>query len=85
MYCYQLERPKIFTEDGQRAFLKARDAAHKLLQEAGAFKMFNPLKGLTGDTWFMMALVDRMVELGEIREVTPKDEVCGQDRVFVAV
>ena len=81
-YKYEVEKPKVFTEEGQRDFLKVRDQAFKLLDEAGAFMLFSATKGVSGDTWTMMAYVDRLVELGEIREVTPPD-VAGQHRVFV--
>ncbi len=82
MYDYQKEKPKILTDKGQREFLIVRDQTNHLLEEAGAFKIFHALEGITGDGWTMMAYVDRMVELGEIREITgPK--VAGQDRVFV--
>lgn len=83
MYNYYDEKPKIFTEEGQKNFLKARDKAHELLEEAGAFMMFSALKGISGDSWLQMAYIDRLVELGEIREVTPPN-VAGQHRVFVA-
>lgn len=82
-YNYELEKPKIFTEQGQRDFLKVRDRVHKLLTDAGAFMMFSALKDVSGDAWLMMAYVDRMVELGEIREITPPT-VAGQHRVFVS-
>lgn len=82
-YSYLAEKPKLFTEDGQRDFLKVRDRAHKLLAEAGAFMMFSALEDISGDTWVMMAHVDRLVELGEIREIT-NGNVAGQHRVFVA-
>ncbi len=45
--------------------------------------MFSALKGITGDTWKMMAYVDRLVEIDKIIEIT-NGEVAGQDRVFVA-
>ena len=82
-YDYMKIRPQLFTESRQRDFLKVRDRAKKLLAEAGAFMMFSALKDVSGDTWLMMAYIDRLVELGEIREVTP-DNVAGQHRVFVA-
>lgn len=82
-YSYQMERPWLFTENGQECLLKARDQAFKLLDEAGAFVAFSALKGVNyGDTWRALALLDRMVELKDIREVTPLG-VAGQDRVFV--
>ena len=81
-YLYENEKPKILTDEGQRTFLKVRDKANQLLNEAGAFEMFKSLKGVTGDTWTMMAYIDRLVELGEIREITGPN-VAGQNRVFV--
>ncbi len=84
MYDYNVEKKKIFTDEGQREFLKVRDKARQLLDEGGAFMMFSALTDISGDTsWTMMAYVDRLVELGEIREIT-KPGVAGQDRVFVA-
>lgn len=83
MYSYKDEKHKIFTEEGQRRFLKVRDEAKSLLKDAGAFKILAPLKDLSGDIWELMAHIDRMVELGEIREITGPN-VAGQDRVFVA-
>ena len=82
MYDYFKEKHKIFTEENQVNFLKVRDQAHKLLKEAGAFMLFSACKGVSGDTWTMMAYVDRLVELKEIREIT--SNVAGQHRVFVA-
>lgn len=82
MYNYETEKPFLFTDKGQREFLKVRDRANKLLDEAGSFKIFSALKDVSGDTWKMMAYVDRLVELGEIREITD-GSVAGQDRVFV--
>jgi hypothetical protein len=82
MYNYLVEKHKIFTDDGQREFLKVRDQVQFLLKEAGAFKVFSALKGISGDSWLMMAYIDRMVELNEIREITGP-AVAGQDRVFV--
>jgi len=83
-YNYETEKHKIFTDEGQREFLIVRDQANKLLDEAGAFKILKALKGITGDSWQMMAYVDRMVELLEIVEIT-SPSVRGQDRVFVRI
>ncbi len=82
MYNYLVEKPAIFTEQGQVDFIKVRDKVNELLNLAGAFNIMKALKPVCGDGWYMIALVDRLVELGEIRELTGPD-VCGQDRVFV--
>ncbi len=64
-------------------FIKIRDKAQTLLKTAGAFTMGKVIIGCGGgDSWDMLACVDRLVELGEIREVT-SGNVAGQDRVFV--
>ncbi len=83
MYKYKDHRERIFTEEGQREFLKVRDTAKRLLKDSGAFTMFAPLKGICGNSWDMMAYVDRLLELGEIREVNQIDDVFAQYRVFV--
>ena len=38
----------------------------------------------SGDTWMMLACVDRMIELGELNEVTKGQNVAGQHRIFTA-
>lgn len=83
MYKYEELRPFIFTEYGQAMFMNIYKTARDLLQKAGAFKMDHVMRGMSGDCWTMIACVDRLVELGEIYEVTQAG-VYGQDRVFVA-
>lgn len=81
-YSYQAERPWLFTEEGQVCLLKARDQAFKHCDEAGAFVAFAALRKVGyGDTFKAMAILDRLVELGDIVEVTGS-KVAGQDRVF---
>lgn len=83
-YSYQALRPSLFTEENQRAFLKVRDHVRHLLKTAGAFTMGKAIpSGVAGDSWTQMAFVDRMVELGELVEVTRHSDVAGQFRVFV--
>jgi len=83
MYVYEEQKPKLFTDEGQRQFIKVRDHVHQLLKSAGAVRMQEAIRPITGDCWTSMAYVDRLVELGEIRELELAD-VWGQYRVFVA-
>lgn len=83
MYNYQKERPYIFTENGQVEFLIIRDKIKDLLCKSGAVTMEKILYGLTGTNWHHMACVDRLVELGEIKEVNQnKNYILGQYRIF---
>lgn len=82
-YNYQTERREIFTEDGQTTFLKIRDNVQSLLKKAGAVRMQEVMSCATGSSWTMIACVDRLVELGELREIQQPD-CAGQHRVFVA-
>ncbi len=82
MYSYLQEKPRIFTDDGQIQFLEIRDKKDKLLKIAGAARMDKLISGLSGDSWSMLACVDRLVEIGELKEITGNN-VQGQDRVFV--
>jgi hypothetical protein len=80
-YDYQTEREKLFTDDGQRMFLKVRDTANRLLASAGAVRMDKLVAEMTGDSWTMLACADRMLELSEMVEVSPPDSA-GQYRIF---
>ena len=82
-YDYAVQRASVFTEDGQIMFLKIRDAANRLFQLAGAARFQEITHGVTGDTWKMLACVDRLVELGEIREIPQESRTPGQYRIFV--
>lgn len=82
MYNYQQERKFVFTEEGQLKFLKVRDHVNDLAKKSGAFTMMAAMSVITGDTWGSMACVDRLVEIGEIREI-PQSNVSGQNRIFV--
>lgn len=82
-YVYAEHRPRIFTEEGQEAFTKARDNANRLLLVAGAFKSML-IFDHTGadDSHVMLAILDRMVEMGDLRCLNPK--AAGQDMVYVS-
>lgn len=82
MYEYSNLRPYVFTEAGQRQFLSIRDRVARLLKEAGAVRMQEALAGETGSSWEMLACVDRLVELNELKELTDRNSP-GQYRVFV--
>ncbi len=82
-YDYADHRDHVFTEGGQIMFLQIRDRAKALLDTAGAVSMERLIQGVGGDTWYMLACVDRLVELGELREVTKGMQVAGQHRIFV--
>ena len=79
-YNYETEKPEIFTEDGQVMFMKIRDHIDTMLKQSGAFQMGNAMVG-SGDSWTMLACVDRLGELHEIKEIPTNG--AGQDRVFV--
>ena len=80
-YNYETEKPKILTDDGQQKFIKVRDRALKILDESGAADMSH-LMSEGGDSWTQIAFVDRMVELGDIKEID-YGKCAGQDRIFI--
>lgn len=82
-YDYATQRPFVFTEEGQKDFLKIRDTARDLLEEAGAVTS-QKLMCVTGDTWNMLACIDRLVELGELLEIPNTVSRAGQHRIFIA-
>ncbi len=83
MYQYKDLKGRLFSDEGQRMFLKVRDFVHDAITKAGAVRMQEAIAAAGGgDSWTMLACVDRLVELGEIKEVTDGD-VAAQHRVFV--
>ena len=82
-YDYKEQKSAIFSEAGQRMFLKIRDHTKELLAKAGAVRCQEMMAGAGGgDSWNMLACVDRLVELGEIREI-PQERCAWEHRVFV--
>lgn len=80
-YKYAEQKDAIFEPCNQEKFLKIRDNTKHLLETSGCFMMGCVFNGVGGDAWFMMACVDRLVELGELKEVTYGD-CAGQHRIF---
>lgn len=68
-YNYTTERAWVFTEQGQPVFLAIRDRAKLLLNAAGACTLGRLIEGQTGDSFHLLACVDRLAELGEIAYV----------------
>lgn len=81
-YNYQAQKPRLFTDAGQREFLAIRDKAEKCLKLAGAVRS-QELMCVTGNSWDMLACIDRLIELNYLREVH-QINAAGQHRVFVA-
>ena len=63
-YEYATERRKIFTEEGNKDYIKVRDEVKSLLKECGAFAFYG-LKGVS-DSWFNQGCLDYMVEQDEL-------------------
>lgn len=82
-YSYEAEKPALFTDDGQRMFLRVRDRARELLKTAGAFTCSAAIDAAgSGSSWTMLACVDRLEELGEIQCVLRYPDCSTQDQVY---
>lgn len=84
MYKYEEMKKSLFTEEGMDTYLLIRDNAKHLIEKAGCVRMQEAISVASGNSWLMLACVDRMVEKNELREITNKD-VPGQNRIFVSV
>ncbi len=82
MYLYETEKQAIFTDEGQVKFLNIRDRIKGLLQKTGCITMEHAISSNSGTSFFWMACVDRMVEIGELVEVVQQTQPAGQDRIF---
>ncbi len=81
MYSYETERPKVFLEENQKMFLGIRGKTKELISIAGAARCDKIIAGQSGDSWTMLACIDRLVEMGEIEEVN-QGNCRGQDRLY---
>jgi hypothetical protein len=82
MYKYEDNKNRIFTDEEQREFLKVRDEVNRLLDISGSFMLQNVFKEIyVGDTDMWLAYIDRLVELGEIKEI--KRDCMSQHKIFV--
>lgn len=82
-YNYAQERADIFTDQGQQLFLFVRDTAKKIVKKNGAFRINEIIENYFG-LWpenGVLASLDRMVELKELKEIT--SGVDNLERVFV--
>lgn len=86
-YSYAAQKSWLFTDEGQRLFLKVRDRAKVLAKTAGAFRGLAPCDEVSGfgDSWNMLACIDRLVEIGEWRRIPRDHYVAAQDEVYVPV
>lgn len=82
MYCYTDLKPQLLTDEGHRKFLKIRDRVKDLLLFSTTVSMEAALREASGDSWLSIACVDRMVELGELREIS-QPGCPGQRRLFI--
>jgi hypothetical protein len=82
MYDYQEQKHNLFTERGTKMLLEVRDSIDQKLKLSGAVRSGEAINDVTGDSWTMLACLDYLVEIGEIREITGSN-VAGQRRVFV--
>ena len=80
-YSYEDELKYILTVDGIKNLLKIRDTVDRLLTDAGAFKLDYVIRCQTGDSFTMLACIDYLEKIGEIKKIT----VVGprQDEVYV--
>jgi hypothetical protein len=81
-YVYQNHRLWIFTEEGVRDLLVVKDHVAGLLDAAGAVMLWKAIATVSGDSWHQLAIMDYLVELGYLREITTPG-VAAQHRVFV--
>lgn len=82
MYNYEQEKKCVFTDEGQRNFIKVRDFAMKAFELAGAVTAGKLMEqSHIGDSWSDMAVVDRLIELGDAYVVD--ETLAWQNRVLL--
>ena len=74
-YKYSDFKDKIFTDEGQIKFLASRDKINTALDTHGVFRLGEMLDIVKGDAWEFLSHIDRLVEIGEIKEVFHGDGI----------
>ena len=83
MYNYRQIKERLYTDAGMDMYIEIRDRVLALLNSAGAVRMENDISEAVGETFIMMACVDRMVEKGILKEIHQTPATPGQHRLFV--
>lgn len=84
-YKYEEHKPKFKDDYELMTFLEIRCRVKEHIKWRGMVTMMDAINGSSGDAWFLMACVDKLVEIGEISEVKNDQESFGQDRIFVGL
>ena len=85
MYDYELEKPKIFTDDGIKILLRIRDGIHKHFETSCAIYLLDAINNFSasyGGNWFHLACVDFLLEIGDIVEIT-REGIPTQSRILL--
>lgn len=80
-YSYEIEKPWLFTDDGQREFLKIRDRLRELTDLAGACSVYALLCKSSGESWKLLACIDRLIEIKEAQYL--RTEGSFQNRILI--
>lgn len=83
MYIYEDYKSYPCSEEGQAQFLSIRDRVLNTVKRTGCISMNAATAGEVGLNFKHLACVDRLVELGEIREIENPYSRAGQHRIFV--
>jgi hypothetical protein len=82
-YDYLEIKPQLFEEHNQKQFLRVRDWINKSLDKTGAFQLQRATEQNYGDCWITIASIDRLQEIGEIKEVKQTENVLYSERIFI--
>lgn len=84
-YPYQNAYDDIFdTESGRNTFEATRQAVATFEKEFTSDEVIKAVTNILGcsDAWEVLNSLDHLVTLAELRELTNRDEVVGQDRIY---
>ena len=82
-YSYDTEKEHLFTPNGIKLLLKIRETIDQLLDDAGAFMIDKVVQHHTGDTFQMLACIDYLEDIGEIRRTCMCSAGITQMRVYI--
>lgn len=69
MYNYNEQKAKLFTTEGVKMLMQISANAKRLTDIAGCATIEKVISCASGDTWTMLACIDYLIEIGELRKV----------------
>lgn len=82
MYRYVNARENVFTAEGVKMLMRIRKNIEVMAKVSGVVTVERAISGCTGDNYLMLACIDLLKELGEVKEIKLEVPPPAQHRIL---